>query len=185
MVEIGIVLGATREGRFGIQPATFLASVGQARGDANVHLLDLRDYPLPHFGEPGGDAATVEAWRQIIARLDGFLLVTPEYNHSTSGVLKNAIDTAGQSWFHKPVSYASYGGVAGGARAVEHLRGIAGEMRMFDLREQFVMGNFFARRDGDGVYQFTDAETTAANVVFDQLIFWARHMKSARADLAG
>lgn len=185
MVEIGIILGTTREGRFGSQPANWFLEIGQQRGDANVTLLDLRDFPLPHFGEPAiGENRSVE-WRAAINRLDGFLIITPEYNHSTSGVLKNAIDVAGQEWFHKPASFASYGGVAGGTRAVEHLRGIMGEMRVFDLREQFVMGNHHLRRDGAGIYEFSDAEAAAANVVLDQLIFWSRHMKVARAELHG
>jgi NAD(P)H-dependent FMN reductase len=185
MVEIGIIVGSTREGRFGIQPATWLYEIARQRGDANVHLLDLRDYPLPHFGEPAPANARTDEWRAVIDRLDGFLIVTPEYNHSTSGVLKNAIDVAGQGWFHKPASFASYGGVAGGTRAVEHLRGIMGEVRVFDLREQFVMSNVHVRRDTGGNYAFSDAEVTAANVVLDQLIFWSRHMKPARAELNG
>lgn len=185
MVEIGIIVGSTREGRFGIQPATWLYEVARQRGDANAHLLDLRDYPLPHFGEPAPAGSRADEWRAAIDRLDGFLIVTPEYNHSTSGVLKNAIDVAGQGWFHKPASFASYGGVAGGSRAVEHLRGIMGEVRVFDLREQFVMSNVHVRRDANGNYAFSETEEVAATIVLDQLIFWSRHMKPARAELNG
>jgi NAD(P)H-dependent FMN reductase len=185
MVEIGIIVGSTREGRFGIQPATWLYEIAQQREDANVQLLDLRDYPLPHFGEPAPAGSRTDEWRAMIDRLDGFLIITPEYNHSTSGVLKNAIDVAGQAWFHKPASFASYGGVAGGSRAVEHLRGVMGELRVFDLREQFVMSNVHLRRDDNGRYAFSDAEAAAANIVLDQLIFWSRHMKPARAEING
>lgn len=185
MVEIGIIVGSTREGRFGIQPATWLYEIARRRGDVNAHLLDLRDYPLAHFGEPVPTITRVDEWQAEIARLDGFLIVTPEYNHSTSGVLKNAIDAAGRGWFHKPASFASYGGIAGGARAVEHLRGIMGEVRVYDLREQFVMSNVHVRRDASGAYAFSEDEEVAANIVLDQLIFWSRHMKPARAELLG
>jgi NAD(P)H-dependent FMN reductase len=184
-VEIGIIVGATRDGRFGIQPAEFLYKVASAREDMNAHLLDLRDYPMPFFGETPVPGDRTAEWRDAVARMDGYLVVTPEYNHTTSGVLNNAIDMAGQLWFHKPVSFASYGGFAGGARAVEHLRGIFGEMRCFDLREQFVMSNFGAKLNADRVYPFGPDEEAAAKVVLDQLAFWTRHMAPARKELLG
>jgi NAD(P)H-dependent FMN reductase len=83
------------------------------------------------------------------------------------------------------VSFASYGGFAGGARAVEHLRGIFGEMRCFDLREQFVMSNFSAKLNAERVYPFGADEEAAAKVVLDQLAFWTRHMIPARKELLG
>jgi NAD(P)H-dependent FMN reductase len=106
-------------------------------GEAGVgeHLLDLRDYPLPHLDEPLPPSRgqyqndQTKQWAATIASFDGFVIVTPEYNHGTSGVLKNAIDYLYAEWNNKAVGFVSYG-TAGGARAVEHLRLVSGELQM-------------------------------------------------------
>src|SRR5581483_804162 len=114
------------------------------RDDAQFELVDLLDYPLPHLDEAvpaiRGDYQNehTKAWAAKIASFDGFVMVTPEYNHSTSGVLKNAIDYLYAEWANKAVGFVSYGS-AGGARAVEHLRLIAGELQMADVRQQVTL----------------------------------------------
>jgi NAD(P)H-dependent FMN reductase len=98
MPRIGIILGSTRPNRNGEQVARWVFDNASQRADAEFELIDLRDYPLPHLDEPMppslgqyADDHTKE-WAQKIASFDGFVIVTPEYNHGTSGVLKNAID---------------------------------------------------------------------------------------------
>ena len=122
MIRIGIILGSTRPNRNGEQVARWIHAMASRRGDAEFELVDLRDYPLPHLDEPLPAArssqyqhAHTRAWSSTIASFDGFVIVTPEYNHSTSGVLKNALDYLYAEWNNKAVGFASYGG-AGGAR---------------------------------------------------------------------
>jgi NAD(P)H-dependent FMN reductase len=104
MTRIGVILGSTRPGRRGEQVATWVLDVASKRGDADFELIDLADYPLPHLDEPlppsmgNYQNSHTQDWAAVIARFDGYIFVTPEYNHSTSGVLKNAIDYLYAEW---------------------------------------------------------------------------------------
>ncbi len=141
MLKIKVILGSTREGRFGEQPAKWITEKAKAKPGLDVELLDLRDYPLPFFNaaatpsskkEPYADPA-VQKWTAKIAESDAFIIVTPEYNHGTSAVLKNAIDWVGPEWNRKVVGFVAYGTV-GGARAVEQLRQVFPEVHVATVR---------------------------------------------------
>ena len=107
--KIGIVIGSTRPTRFGERPAAWIHGIARARTDLDFELIDLRDYPLPLFNEPGSPAwgpinnEVAQRWAGKLAGLDGFILVTPEYNHGTSAVLKNALDYAYKEFVRKPL----------------------------------------------------------------------------------
>jgi NAD(P)H-dependent FMN reductase len=188
VTRIGIIVGSTRQNRFSIQAAEWLLGVAQARGDAGVEyeIVDLKDVNLPLFEEAVSPAyAPVQdengqRWGQIVDSFDGFIMATPEYNHSTSAVLKNALDYAYGQWNYKPVGFLSWGSPAGGSRAVEHLRGIVGELRMYDVREQVLLPNFYLNLDEQGRYRFSDGEAKAANGMLDEVVHWAKHMIAGR-----
>src|SRR5689334_23398863 len=133
MTSIGIILGSTRPNRNGEAVAGWVLDHAKQRGDAQFELVDLRDHPLPHLDEPIPPSMGqyqnehTKRWADRIASFDGYVIVTPEYNHSTSGVLKNAIDYLYAEWNNKAVGFVSYGSV-GGARAAEQLRLISGEL---------------------------------------------------------
>src|SRR6201996_6298850 len=147
MIRIGIILGSTRPNRNGEQVARWVYDVASQRDDAEFELIDLRDYPLPHLDEPlppsmgQYQGEHPRRWSEKIGSFDGFVMVTPEYNHGTSGVLKNAIDYLYAEWNNKAVGFVSYGAV-GGARAAEHLRLISGELQMADVRTQVALSMF-------------------------------------------
>lgn len=107
MTRIGIILGSTRPNRNGEQVAKWVYDIAAGRTDAEFELVDLRDYPLPHLDEPLPPTMGqyqndhTKQWAEKIASFDGFVFVTPEYNHSTSGVLKNAIDYLYTEWNNK------------------------------------------------------------------------------------
>ena len=115
MIRIGIILGSTRPNRNGEQVATWVYDIASRRSDAEFELIDLRDYPLPHLDEPLPPSMGqyqnehTKQWAATIASFDGFVIVTPEYNHCTSGVLKNAIDYLYAEWNNKAVGFVSYG----------------------------------------------------------------------------
>ena len=144
MTRIGIIVGSTRPGRNGLAVAQWVYDIASQRDDAHYELVDLIDYPLPHLDEPVPPILGqyshehTKAWADKIASFDGFVVVTPEYNHSTSGVLKNAIDYLYKEWNNKAVGFVSYGAV-GGSRAVEHLRLVAAELQMADVRAQVAL----------------------------------------------
>ena len=147
MIKLGIILGSTRPGRNGEQVAKWVYDIASRRSDADFELVDLLDYPLPHLDEPlppsfgNYQNEHTKQWASKIASFDGFVIVTPEYNHGTSGVLKNAIDYLYAEWNNKAMGVVSYG-AAGGARAAEHLRLIAGELQMADVRTNVALSLF-------------------------------------------
>lgn len=190
MVKIKILAGSNRPGRFNIQPATWLAEIAKKRSDIEVELVDLQTLGLPFYDEATPASQQVythehtKSWSEIIGNADGFVFVTPEYNHSYSAVLKNAIDYLYREWNHKPVTYVSYGSLAGGSRAVEHLRGIAGELKMYDLREQLLFPDYWNHLDENGKYTFTEAQEESAGHMLSSLVFWAEELKASREKLA-
>lgn len=187
MTKIGIIVGSTRPGRFGVQPARWLLDLANQRGDAEYVLIDIDAAGLPIFDEPVPPMMRqprndhTKAWAATIAPLDGFVFITPEYNHSTSGALKNALDFLLYEWNDKPAAFVSYGSAAGGSRAVEHLRGIMAELKVFDIRDQVLIPNYWTRMDEQGRYQFSEAEETSAAAMLAELVFWTEQMKVARS----
>jgi NAD(P)H-dependent FMN reductase len=187
-LKIAVILGSTRPGRNGKAVADWVLEQAQHRTGATYELIDLLDYPLPHLdeslppsiGQYAGDHT--KAWAEKIAGYDGFVFVTPEYNHSTSGVLKNAIDYLYGEWNNKAAAFVSYGSL-GGARAIEHLRGISAELQIADVRQQLSFSlfsdfeNFSEFHPGP---QFQDQAT----VLFDQLESWAGALKQVRVGQA-
>lgn len=184
MTKIGIILGSTRPGRNGEKVAQWVQKFADQRTDADFELVDLADYPLPHLDEPTPPImgqyqnAHTKAWAAKIASFDGFIFVTPEYNHSTSGVLKNAIDYLFAEWNNKAVGIVSYGSV-GGARAAEHLRLIAGELKMADVRTQVALSLFTDFVNFSELAPGAHQEATLATL-FDEVIAWSTALAHLR-----
>ena len=188
MTRIGIILGSTRPNRNGEQVAKWVYDVASRRTDAEFELVDLRDYPLPHLDEPLPPSMGqyqnehTRQWADKIASFDGFVIVTPEYNHSTSGVLKNAIDFLYAEWNNKAVGFVSYGGV-GGARAAEHLRLVAGELQMADVRQQVAL-SMLTEFENFTVFKPGDYNLAALDVLLDQVVAWSTALAPLRQPAA-
>ena len=184
MTRIGIILGSTRPNRNGEQVARWVYDIASQRGDAEFELVDLRDYPLPHLDEPLPPAMGqyqnehTRQWADKIASFDGFVMVTPEYNHSTSGVLKNAIDYLYAEWNNKAVGFVSYGSV-GGARAVEHLRLVAGELQLADVRQQVAL-SLLTEFENFSVLKPGDYSRASLSTLLDQVIAWSTALAPLR-----
>ncbi|TVZ04559.1 NADPH-dependent oxidoreductase [Trebonia kvetii] len=184
MVRIGIIIGSTRPNRNGEQVAKWVYDVAARRSDAEFELVDLRDYPLPHLDEPLPPAMGqyqnehTRQWADKIASFDGFVIVTPEYNHSTSGVLKNAIDYLYAEWNNKAVGFVSYGSV-GGARAVEHLRLVAGELQLADVRQQVAL-SLLTEFENFSVLKPSDYSLASLSTLLDQVIAWSTALTPLR-----
>lgn len=185
MTKIGIILGSTRPGRNGEGVARWVYEIASRRTDAEYELVDLLDYKLPHLDEalpPTMGQYTQPhtlRWAEKIASFDGFVMVTPEYNHSTSGALKNAIDFLYAEWNNKAVGFVSYGSV-GGARAVEHLRLIAGELQMADVRSQVAL-SLFTDFENFSELKPNDFQVQALNSTLDQVVAWSEALAPLRA----
>ncbi len=185
MTRIGIILGSTRPGRNGEQVAKWVYDIATRRDDAEFELVDLADYPLPHLDEPLPPSLGqyqhdhTKEWAAKVASFDGFVMVTPEYNHGTSGVLKNALDYVYGEWNNKAVGFVSYGG-AGGARAVEHLRLVVGELQMADVRQQVAL-SMMTEFENFSVFKPGDYNLAALDTMLDQVVAWSTALAPVRA----
>ena len=155
MTTIGVFLGSVRNGRIGEQVGSWVMDAA-AEHDADYRLLDLADFDVPHLVAevvPGAankqyDDPVVTRWSEAVDACDGFVFVTPEYNHSIPGTMKNAFDSLFGEWAGKPVAFVGYG-ADGGVRAVEHWRQIVANLSMTDIRNQVAL-NIFGEDVDDG-----------------------------------
>ena len=155
MTTIGVFLGSVRSGRIGEHIGAWVMDAAAER-DADYRLLDLADFDVPHLVAevvPGAankhyDDPVVTCWSEAVDACDGFVFVTPEYNHSIPGTMKNAFDSLFGEWAGKPVAFVSYGG-NGGVRAVEHWRQIVANLSMRGIRNQVAL-NIFGEDVEDG-----------------------------------
>lgn len=185
--KIGVIVGSTRPGRFADHPAKWIVDIASKRGDIDVELLDLRDYPMPFFDEPvspGWGASKNEValrWQKKIASLDGYIATVAEYNRGPTAVLKNALDYAYKEWNNKPIAFVGYGGV-GGARAVEQLRLHAVELQMAPIRAgvHIQIPVYMAiLQEGKKLEDFDVLQQNAKDML-DQLVWWTNALKAAR-----
>ena len=135
MLRIAIIIGSTRPGRKAEAVAKWVYEIAEKRSDAEFELVDIKDFNLPLLDEPVPpimgqySEPHTKTWAAKIGSFDGYVFVTPEYNHGISGALKNAIDFLFREWNNKAAGFVSYGG-AGGARAVEQLRLVMAEVQI-------------------------------------------------------
>lgn len=185
--HIGIVIGSTREGRFADKPAQWFHGIASQRTDVSAELVDLRDYPMPFFDEPLSPAwapvknEAAQRWAQKLATLDGLVVITAEYNHGPTAVLKNAFDYAYKEFARKPIGFVGYGGV-GAARAVEQLRLVATEVQMAPVRNAVHIGmaEFMGIwREGKAFADYPHL-AQSANGLLDDMAWWAKALKTAR-----
>lgn len=189
MTKIAIIIGSTRPGRNGEAVARWVYENAAKRPGVEYELVDLKEWDLPHLdealpaamGQYAGEHT--KAWAAKIAEFDGYLFVTPEYNHSTSGALKNAIDYVGAEWYNKAAGFVSYG-VFGGARAVEHLRLVLSQLQVATV-SAFV-GLSLAHDFENWQLKPTEQQTAALTPLFDQLESWSTALATVRtASAAG
>jgi NAD(P)H-dependent FMN reductase len=187
-VRIGVILASAREGRRGEAFARWIHGLVAERSGVEVELLDLREWPLPPYlhrdspvvAEKSFAPESLEGrWAGKIASLDGFVIVTPEYNHGYPGQLKNALDAVYGPWNHKAITFVSYGGFAAGARATEQLRLVAIELRMVPVRDEVnvKLAGYAADEQGRPA---DPAYARKAKAAVDDLLWWARVLKEGR-----
>ncbi|MFE3835618.1 NADPH-dependent FMN reductase [Pseudogemmobacter sonorensis] len=189
--KIAVIIGSTRPTRFAEIPAKWIVEKAREHGELDVELVDLRDYPLPFFDEVASNAwapsqnEVAVAWQKKLAEFDGYIFTVAEYNHSVTGVLKNALDQAYVEWAKKPFGAVGYGGT-GGARAVEHLRLIAVELQGVPVRNAVHIGggDFFKVHPGFGgsgdLSEIEGSIGASAKALLDDIAWWAKATKAAR-----
>src|SRR3989449_2835025 len=183
-LRIAIILGSTRPGRNGEAVAKWVYEIAQKRTDAEFELVDMKDFNLPLLDEPVPpimgqySKPHTRTWAARIGSFDGYVFVTPEYNHGISGALKNSIDFLFAEWTNKAASFVSYGG-AGGARAVEQLRLVMAEVQIATVRNQGLL-SLFTDLENFTVFKPHARHEKSVNDVFDQVIAWGSALKTLR-----
>lgn len=185
-LKIGIIIGSTRPGRRGDVIASWVHEHAASRTGVQYDIIDLADYNLPHLDEVLPPSQGVyendhtKAWSATIAKYDGYIFVTPEYNHSTTGALKNAIDYLYKEWNNKAAGFVSYGASSAGTRAVEHLRLIVGELQIADVRAQVAL-SLFTDFENFTTFAPNPQHEAILGTVFDQVESWSGALKSVRS----
>jgi NAD(P)H-dependent FMN reductase len=189
-LKIAVIIGSTRDSRFGPKPAQWIFDLAKQREEFDVELVDLKDFNLPFFNEkatnlwaPSEDPKAI-AWQKKIGEFDGYIFVVAEYNRSIPAGLKNALDQAYNEWVRKPAAYVGYGAV-GAARAIEHLRLINIELQMVPVRSAVHIGGsefykVMPRMGNQPISAIQDAILPSAKDMLDQLAWWAKATKAAR-----
>ena len=188
--RIAVIVGTTRPSRRGMEPAGWIRDKIEADGRMSAEIVDLAAFDLPLFEEmasnkwmPSANPKAV-AWQEAVGQYDGYVFVVAEYNHSISGALKNALDQAFVEWGRKPAAMVGYGGV-GAARAVEHLRNIAVELRMVIVASavHVAAGAFLQAHplgQGEGMAAVDAMLAPSAEEMIGELYWWADLLKDAR-----
>ncbi len=180
-LNIGIIQGSVREGRNGNAVAKWITDFTNKRNDATYELVDLADYNLPLLGSKFAheDAEEhIKAWSEKMASFDGYIFVTPEYNHSIGGALKNATDYLNAEVNNKAAGFVGYGSL-GGTRAHENLRLILGELQVADVRTAVT---FSLMSDFENFSEFKPAayHEDNATAMIDQVLLWSGALKTIR-----
>jgi NAD(P)H-dependent FMN reductase len=187
-LKIAVILGSIRDVRRGGRVAKWLMPQLEKVDGATFELLDLKDYPLPFFNESNSPEGlernytneVAKQWSAKVDEADGFIVITPEYNHGTSPVLKNALDWLYYEWSRKPVAFISYSpNAAGGVRAVEQLRQNVIELQMAPLREAIHITYVLDTLDEAGNLQQGHFNERLSKMM-EELLWWAEALKTAR-----
>ena len=184
MLKVAIITGSTRPGRKSEAVARWVHDIAAKRSDASFEVVDIEAFDLPLLDEAVPPIMNqyakphTKAWAAKIATFDAFVFVTPEYNHSTSGALKNAIDFLFREWNDKAAGFVGYGGV-GGTRAVEHLRHIMGEIKIADVRAQVAL-SLFTDFENFSTFKPAPHQETAVNAMLNDLVAWGQALQIMR-----
>jgi len=182
-----IIIGSTRPGRLGPSLADWFAGVARDQGDFEVEVVDLKEIALPLFDEPGHpmrgayEHDHTKRWSATVTRADAIVIVLPEYNHSFSAAVKNAIDFLHHEWAYKPIGFVSYGGVAAGTRAVQALKPTLTALKMVPVPESVNVPSFASHIDDDGVFNGPEGLVGAANAMLGALRTWTETLAPRRS----
>lgn len=181
-----VVIASTRPGRVGLSVGEWFVARAEAHAGFAVDVADLAAIALPMMDEPNhprlhryAQPHTV-AWSERVEAADAFVFVMPEYNHGYTAPLKNAIDYLYREWAHKPVGFVSYGGVAGGTRAVQLLKPVLAVLKLVPLPEAVPIPFVHRLIDEEGRLQATEAMDEAAATMLDELTRWVAGLRPLR-----
>jgi NAD(P)H-dependent FMN reductase len=176
MPTLQIIIASTRPGRAGLPIGHWFTAHARAHGGFDIDLADLAEVKLPFLDEPAHPRLRqytkqhTKDWSVRVEAADAFAIVLPEYNFGYPATIKNALDFVHTEWRYKPVGFVSYGGVAGGTRAVQQLKQVVTTLKMFPLFEAVTIPFFAQFIDDDGAFQANETIETAADTMLNELL---------------
>jgi NAD(P)H-dependent FMN reductase len=189
MLNIKVILGSTRENRFGEKAFNWVKEQLKDTEDIKYDFLDLRDWELPYFNSPISASnpefkqttELAQKWENKIQEADAFIILTPEYNRGYPAVLKSALDATYKPWNNKSIGFISWGSV-GGARVVEQLKQVAIELQLHPIREAVHIMKFWEifNEKGQIIESAADEYNKKLESMVKQLVWIARSLKDAR-----
>lgn len=189
MPLIKIILGSTRPGRFGEQPARWIMELAKEHPEAKFELVDLKEVNLPLLDEPVAamfgsyEHEHTKRWSKVIDEADGFIFVTPEYNSGLPAAFKNAIDYLYAEWKYKPVAFVSYGAGGGGILAVNNWRSVFAYLSLIGLSDHVAFHEYWKQLDQNGTLVPTQEQTEKAHKLLKNIGFWADKLRQIRQEL--
>jgi NAD(P)H-dependent FMN reductase len=187
MPKLHVVTVSTRPGRVGFPLSQWILERAKAHGGFDVELVDLKDENLPMFDETRHPRLRqyehnhTKRWSAKIDAADAFVFVTPEYDHGTPPSLINALIYLVHEWAHKPVGFVSYGGPAGGTRAVQMVKPMIAALKMVALQESVMVPLFAESIDDKGVFHASELQDAHAKSMLDALVKWSKALNVMRA----
>jgi NAD(P)H-dependent FMN reductase len=183
MLKTAVIIGSTREGRFGPIVADWFIDQAKAHGGLDVDVVDLADVDLPVALSPGlPPTPHIAGLSRRLHAADAFVVVTPEYNRSFPASVKNVIDWHHAEWAAKPVGFVSYGGMSGGQHAAQALRGVFAELHAVTIRDTISFIHPWRTFGEDGRHRDPAGPEQAAKAMLGRLLWWGRALKNARAE---
>lgn len=186
-LSIAVLLGSVRRQRMGIRAAKLVMQALQSRGHAAV-LVDAMELQLPLLDRmykeyaPGSAPPALEQLAALYRRVDGFLIVSAEYNHSVPPALSNLLDHFLEEYFWRPSGIICYSaGQFGGVRAAMQLRATLAELGMPAIPSECAIPRIGAALDADGCAQNEHVSHTL-NRFLDEFSWYARALRRERAE---
>ena len=186
MPTLLIIIASTRPGRVGLPVGRWIEQRARSHGGFEVQLADLAELRLPLMDEPNHPRmrrythSHTKQWSALVDGADAFALVMPEYNHSFTAPLKNAIDFLHEEWNHKPVGFVSYGGVAAGARAAVAIEPVLCVLKMSPLPEAVQIPFVAQFLEDDGELHANEVMEQAAEAMLDALLRTSEALRQLR-----
>lgn len=187
-LKVLVMIGSTRPTRIGGAIGDWVAESARQAGDWDVTVADLRELDLPMMNEPRHprlgeyEHSHTKQWSALVAQQHAFIIVLPEYNHSYTAPVKNALDYLSKEWQEKPVGLVSYGGLSAGLRAATALKPVLAAMRMVPLTDAVSIPSA-SQHVQDGVFVASDSATSSATTMFQELRRWAVALQPLRAGI--
>jgi len=185
-LKLMIVIASTRPGRVGLPVGTWFTNRVREQGGFEIDLVDLAELKLPFMDEPNHPRLRqythqhTKEWSARVDAAEAFVFVMPEYNYGFNAPLKNAIDYLLQEWQYKPVGFVTYGGIAGGTRALQLIKPVLSALKLVPVTEAVNIPFVAQYINEEDRFVTGESIERAVPAMLNELTRWAKTLKTMR-----